>query len=98
MTKSFDWTHLQSFVAVAQHGSLSGAGRALGGSQPTMGRHVSALETELGVRLFERTAGGLELTPSPAPSQERAKARTRQPAVKRRPQQRVRTVPWRLEW
>lgn len=64
MTKSFDWTHLQSFVAVAQHGSLSGAARALGGSQPTMGRHVSALETELGVRLFERTAGGLELTPT----------------------------------
>ncbi len=64
MTKSFDWTHLQTFVAVAQHSSLSGAGRALGGSQPTMGRHVSALEAELGVRLFERTAGGLELTPT----------------------------------
>jgi len=64
MAKPFDWTHLQSFVAVAEHGSLSGAARAAGGSQPTMGRHVGALEAELGVRLFERTAGGLELTPT----------------------------------
>lgn len=62
MTKSFDWSHLQTLVAVADHGSLSGAARALGGSQPTMGRHISALEDELGVRLFERTGGGLELT------------------------------------
>lgn len=62
MSKSFDWTHLQSFIAIAEHGSLSGAARALGGSQPTMGRHVSALESELGVRLFERTVGGLTLT------------------------------------
>ena len=64
MAKSFDWTHLQSFVAVAEHGSLSSAARSLGGSQPTMGRHVGALEAALGVRLFERTAGGLELTPT----------------------------------
>ncbi len=62
MTKMFDWNHLQSLVAVAEHGSLSAAARALGGSQPTMGRHIAVLETELGVRLFERTAGGLELT------------------------------------
>ena len=48
MTESPDWTHLQSFIAVAEHGSLSGAARALGGSQPTMGRHVAALEAALG--------------------------------------------------
>jgi len=64
MTTSIDWTHLQTLVAVAEQGSLSGAARVLGGSQPTMGRHISALETELGVRLFERAAGGLDLTPT----------------------------------
>ncbi len=64
MTNQFDWTHLQTFLAVAKHGSLSGAARALIGSQPTMGRHIAALENDLGVRLFERTAGGLELTPT----------------------------------
>ena len=45
-------------------GRYPGAARALGGSQPTMGRHVSALEHDLGVRLFDRTASGLELTPT----------------------------------
>lgn len=59
---AFDWTHLQSFLAVAEHGSLSAAARHLGGSQPTMGRHIGALEAALGARLFERTAGGLALT------------------------------------
>ena len=61
---ALDWSLLQSFIAVAGEGSLSAAARALGGSQPTMGRHIGALESELGVRLFERTAGGLELTPT----------------------------------
>ena len=62
MNTGFDWNLLQSFIAVADAGSLSGAARSLGGSQPTMGRHIGALEAELGVRLFERTGQGLELT------------------------------------
>ena len=64
MAETFDWAHLRSFIAVAREGSLSAAARALGGSQPTMGRHVAALEAELGVRLFERAGGGLLLTPT----------------------------------
>jgi len=62
MNTGFDWNLLQSFIAVADAGSLSGAAREHGGSQPTMGRHIGALEAELGVRLFERTGQGLELT------------------------------------
>ena len=62
MTESLDWTHLQSFLAVAEHGSLSAAARNFEGSQPTMGRHIASLEIDLGVRLFERTATGLVLT------------------------------------
>ncbi len=61
---TFDWSHLQTFVAVAEEGSLSAAARALGCSQPTMGRHIAALQDALGVRLFERRTGGLELTPT----------------------------------
>lgn len=64
MNKVLDWTHLQSFVAIAEHRSLSGAARALGGSQPTMGRHIAALEKSLNVLLFDRTADGLDLTPT----------------------------------
>ncbi len=74
MGRPFDWTYLQSFIAIAENGSLSAAARALGGSQPTMGRHVSALEAELGVRLFERTASGLALTSTGADLLEHARA------------------------
>jgi DNA-binding transcriptional LysR family regulator len=62
--RNIDWALLQSFAAVAEHGSLSSAAKALGGSQPTMSRHISTLEETLGVRLFDRTGGGLVLTPT----------------------------------
>lgn len=62
MATAFDWNHLKSFLAVAQHGSLSAAARADRGSQPTLGRHIAALEAELGVHLFERSGAGLVLT------------------------------------
>ena len=38
-----DWSHWRSFGAVVEHGSLSAAARALGLSQPTLGRHIEAL-------------------------------------------------------
>src|SRR5690606_38670950 len=57
-----DWSLWRSFAAVVEHGSLSAAGRALGLSQPTLGRHVEALEQALGVGLFERTLSGLKPT------------------------------------
>ena len=59
-----DWTLVQAFVAVADHGSLSGGARALMSSQPTMSRHIAALEQQLGIQLFDRTGAGLELTPA----------------------------------
>lgn len=57
-----DWTLWRSFCGVIEHGSLSGAARALGVSQPTLGRHVEALETSLSARLFERQLRGLRPT------------------------------------
>lgn len=56
---SLDWTLLQSFAAVVETGSLSGAARKLGQSQPTIGRHVKQLELSLGVDLFTRAPRGL---------------------------------------
>jgi DNA-binding transcriptional LysR family regulator len=58
-----DWTLLRSFLAVAEAGSLSAAARQLGTSQPTLGRHIRALEAALGISLFARAADGLRLTP-----------------------------------
>jgi DNA-binding transcriptional LysR family regulator len=61
---SFDWNRARAFLATADEGSLSAAARALGGTQPTIGRQVTALEEELGVVLFERVGRGLKLTPT----------------------------------
>jgi DNA-binding transcriptional LysR family regulator len=55
----FDWNLVRSFLAALDHGSLLGAARALGASQPTLGRHIEALEAQLGAVLFERTGRGL---------------------------------------
>lgn len=61
---SFDWNQVRAFFATAEQGSLSAAARALGSTQPTLGRQVAALEQDLGVVLFERIGRGLELTPT----------------------------------
>lgn len=60
----FDWNRARAFLVTAEEGSLSAAARALGMTQPTLGRQVEALEHELGVALFERAGRGLMLTPS----------------------------------
>jgi len=57
-----DWSHVSAFLAVADAGSLSGAGRALGVSQPTLGRRIKAAEAALGATLFVRARTGLHLT------------------------------------
>jgi DNA-binding transcriptional LysR family regulator len=54
-----DWDDLKIAHAVARHGSLSAAARALGSTQPTVSRRLNALERRLGVKLFEREASGL---------------------------------------
>ena len=59
-----DWSWLEAFQFVAEHRSLSAASRASGHSQPTLSRHIAALERSLGVTLFDRTSKGLVLAPS----------------------------------
>lgn len=56
------WELYRTFLAVVREGSLSGAARALGLTQPTAGRHVDALERTLGLSLFIRTQQGLSPT------------------------------------
>ncbi len=58
----FDWNRARAFLVTAEEGSLSAAARTLGVPQPTLGRQVRALESELGVVLFERAGRGLVLT------------------------------------
>jgi len=59
MTARISWELYRSFLAVLTEGSLSGAARALDIAQPTVGRHVAALERSLGTPLFTRSQTGL---------------------------------------
>jgi DNA-binding transcriptional LysR family regulator len=57
-----DWDLFQSLHAVLQAGSLSAAAKSRGLTQPTMGRHIEALEQKLGAPLFLRSPRGLTPT------------------------------------
>lgn len=56
---SLDWGHYRTFLAILKEGSQSGAARALGLTQPTVGRHLDALEQAAGKPLFLRSHQGL---------------------------------------
>lgn len=57
-----EWDDLKHFLAVARSGSLTEAARALKASAATVGRHIEALETRLGTRLFDHRSTGFVLT------------------------------------
>ena len=59
MNSFFDWSLVRSFLAVLEKGSLLAASRDLQLSQPTIGRHVAELESQLGLVLFDRNGRGL---------------------------------------
>ena len=53
---------MRAFVEIADRGSLTAAGEALGKSSPTMVRTLANLEAALGTRLMRRTTRRLALT------------------------------------
>lgn len=53
-----NWDLYRSFLAVLEAGSLSAAARELGLAQPTLGRHIDALEKAVGYALFVRSRHG----------------------------------------
>jgi DNA-binding transcriptional LysR family regulator len=62
MSNEPSWDVYRSFAAVLQQGSLSAASRALGMTQPSIARHVNALEQAIGAKLFVRSQRGLSAT------------------------------------
>ncbi|KPW83212.1 DNA-binding transcriptional regulator, LysR family [Pseudomonas congelans] len=56
------WEWYRTFLAVLETGSLSAAGRAIGISQPTAGRHIDGLESALALKLFTRSSDGFSPT------------------------------------
>jgi DNA-binding transcriptional LysR family regulator len=69
-----DWDLYRAFLAVLETGSLSGAARTLGLTQPTVGRQIEALEASLGAVLFTRSPGGLRPTEAALALQPHAEA------------------------
>jgi DNA-binding transcriptional LysR family regulator len=53
------WDLYRTFLDVVRDGSLSAAARRLGLTQPTVGRHIAALEQSIGAALFTRSQRGL---------------------------------------
>ncbi len=59
-----DFKELESFVAIAKAKSFSKASEKLFLTQPALSNHISKLEKELGITLFERNNKKTELTPA----------------------------------
>lgn len=57
-----DWADIRLFLAVLDRGSLVGAAEALGLTQPTVGRRLSAMEERFGTPLFARAGRRMQLT------------------------------------
>lgn len=57
-----NWEDIQTFLAVAETGTIRGAGTRLRLNHATVSRRIAAFEGRLGVRLFDRVPGGYALT------------------------------------
>jgi len=57
-----NWDDIRYFLTLARAGSISAASRQLGVNHSTVSRRIQALESRHGVRLFDRTQTGYEMT------------------------------------
>jgi DNA-binding transcriptional LysR family regulator len=53
-----DWNDLRHILETSRQGGISGAARVLGVNHATVARRITAAETALGARLFDRLASG----------------------------------------
>lgn len=58
-----DVARLRVLAAVAAHGSVTAAAKALNYAQPSVSHHLARLESETGTRLIERVGRGIRLSP-----------------------------------
>lgn len=54
---------IETFVAVAEEGTVCGAAERLRVAQPALSRRILDLEHEVGALLFQRTGRGMRLSP-----------------------------------
>ncbi len=68
-----DWNAIKVFLAICETGSLVRAAKHVGLSHPTVFRHMSSLEDQIGTRLFDRIKGRYVLTEAGADMREIAR-------------------------
>jgi DNA-binding transcriptional LysR family regulator len=73
MGQYLDLDALADFLAAIDAGGVTAAARRRGQPKQTVSRRLLALESELGVRLFDRSTRALRLTPEGALLEERAR-------------------------
>lgn len=62
MTNLNDLQQIREFVQIAESGSISAAAKILNMGQPTLSRHLAALETQIGAPLIRRDTHTMSLT------------------------------------
>lgn len=63
MPKETNFKSLMGFVSLAECGSFGRAALRMGMTQPALSYHITKLEEQLSIRLFERSSSGVMLTP-----------------------------------
>lgn len=59
---NLDWDNIRCFIEVAEHRSFTSAAQKLKVSVATVARRITALEEQLGLKVFERSPSGVDLT------------------------------------
>lgn len=73
-TLPFDLRTLDIFLSVCDVGSMAGAARQLGLTQPAVSQAIAELESRIGTTLFDRSVRPLALTPAGGVLRQRASA------------------------
>jgi DNA-binding transcriptional LysR family regulator len=61
-SRHFDFAHIEAFREVAERGNLTSAALALQLSKSTVSKYMTALESQVGVKLLNRTTRSVSLT------------------------------------
>jgi DNA-binding transcriptional LysR family regulator len=64
MNNGLNWENLKYFLALANTSRLQKAAKELGSNHSTVYRRIKSFEEEIGLKLFESSPGGYQLTPA----------------------------------
>jgi DNA-binding transcriptional LysR family regulator len=62
--RNIDWNLLKVFLEIVREGGIGAAARRLNKQQPSISVALKRLEDQLGAQLFERSTGGVRITPA----------------------------------